>query len=183
MKKWIIRIVIGLATIFALAVLLLFIFFRSQRVACPEFKNTYFEMLPYSEGDRIVFSNGTNQQNFVVTKVEIHHTDWFNSTAKCGCCEDEVRNVLKSETETIDITFANYKNPESCFGGDISIAMKNAFYHSPVYEPEKMIEVENKVIITKGKGLTRFTNKDGEWKLLEFKGSDGLTKIESGGGC
>jgi len=173
-------------TIIVLAFGLYLIFIFPSTVSCPAFNEGYYDWLPYTEKQDIVFTDGKSDRVFTVSTFEIHHTTSYNANTKCGCCEDQVRIVMTSAEETVEVIYDNYDNPDTCLGEMMRVNFKNGYAEAQnlgISPSDEKFNVENKIFFKKGKGMTKFIVRGKTWSLKSSGTTGKKQSVGNGTGC
>lgn len=172
--------------IISLVVFTCFMLLRRTYTVCPKFNNSYAEWMPYNEKDVLIFTNGKEEKNFTVEKIDISHTNSYFNNTKCGCCEDIVTYTLLSNNKVIRIEIENYKNPESCLGFAFSVEFDEErynYYGKDITDKDSIISLENKLYLSKNNGIIKIDDNNSLWQLKEVKHSSEKKSIHNTNGC
>ena len=182
MKTWI-KILIG--SLIVLSALIGYIFFDNYGICWKPFNSDYFKWFPYTTGDTIVFKSSNVEKKYIVDYYVIQHNNTYLRNAHCGCCEQGVSISLRSKTDTIDIDFKNFRNPENCLGESLTIGKYMVQNYTNHNELIVLIKKENNIeheyisvhkdtfLITQNIGLSSFIFKNQTFryqKIIKLKG-------------
>ena len=170
-------------------IIIIFLFVGCKQ-SCPDFPVQLIEIyIPYKDGERILFKNSQNDTLSTIIVNTNYSGDAFNTSVSRNCkcdCEATYEFVAKDEFN-INGKFTVISLPGQLYHDYVSFnitVLSNSFFikrndknivnmfsenNYAIFGDTIVLEHEqNTVTIIKGKGITEWTDGDGEvWKLME----------------
>ncbi|MFP9113267.1 hypothetical protein ACLI1A_04955 [Flavobacterium sp. RHBU_3] len=163
-----------------LGLIYLILLFINVGFCWKDYNKAYYEWLPYSKDDIILFSNGKTDQQYKVTEVHKYHTESYRRFCKCGYCDDTFMATLTGDSNVINIIVRNYDNPDSNEQAEIEVIIDKDYYTSDTVFPESGKQLISKhILLKKAEGLTRFSYKGKVWQLKQHTKKGTEPEIES----